>query len=394
MLRTLDDLQIKERRVLVRADLNVPIKDGKVTDSQRIRAAAPTIREIVERGGTPVVMSHLGKPKGERDPSLSLRQVADELAAALDGIDVVFAENYDQTHALLDDLEPGKAVLIENLRFHSGEKDDDEDFAKVLAGLGDAYVDDAFSAAHRAHASIVGLPKLLPCAAGRLMEREIRSLEEHLADAQRPFAAIVGGAKISSKFGLLRSLISRVDTLVLAGGMANTLLAMEGKSVGKSIREDDARDEAREISEAAREHGCEIVLPSDVVVAREMQADAPSETVSIDAVPDDAMILDLGPDSIARIREILEGARTLVWNGPLGAAEVSGFERATHEVAKHVAERTRDESLISVAGGGETGAALAEAGVRNDFTYVSLAGGAFLEWLEGKELPGVEALRA
>ncbi len=394
MLRTLDDLQIKERRVLVRADLNVPIKDGKVTDSQRIRAAAPTIREIVERGGTPVVMSHFGKPKGERDPSLSLRQVADELAAALDGIDVVFAENYDQAHALLDDLEPGKAVLIENLRFHSGEKDDDEDFAKVLAGLGDEYVDDAFSAAHRAHASIVGVPKLLPCAAGRLMEREIRSLEEHLADAQRPFAAIVGGAKISSKFGLLRSLIRRVDTLVLAGGMANTLLAMEGKSVGKSIREDDAHDEAREISEAAREHGCEIVLPSDVVVAREMQADAPSETVSIDAVPDDAMILDLGPDSIARIREILKGARTLVWNGPLGAAEVSGFERATHEVAKHVAERTRDESLISVAGGGETGAALAEAGVRDDFTYVSLAGGAFLEWLEGKELPGVEALRA
>ena len=391
MLPTLDQLDVAGKRVLVRSDLNVPLSDEGVADPSRIRAAAATIREILEKGGTPIVMSHLGKPKGDRDPSLSLDRVREALEEALDGPPVRFADSIDAAGDLARDARPGEVILLENLRFDPGEKDNDGGFARRLAGLGDVYVDDAFSAAHRAHASIVGVPEHLPAAAGRLMEREIASLEKHLGSPERPFMAILGGAKVSSKFGLLRALVGRVDCVALAGGMANTMLAAEGKGVGRSIHEADAIDEAKAIREAAEAAGCEILLPVDAVVAKEMK-DARHELVAIDAVPEDAMILDIGPDSADQIADRIADMRTLVWNGPLGAAEQPDFARATEKIARIVAERTGKGDLVSVVGGGDTNAAVDRAGVLDHFTYASLAGGAFLEWLEGRELPGLAAL--
>ena len=394
MLPTLDQLDMAGKRVLVRADLNVPLTDKGVADPARIKAAAPTIREILDKGGKPIIMSHLGKPKGEREPWLSLERVRVALVEALDGASVHFAESFDAAGDLAENLTAGEVILLENLRFDPGEKENDADFARRLAALGDVYVNDAFSAAHRAHASIVGVPKHLPAAAGRLMEREIASLEKHLGAPERPFMAILGGAKVSTKFGLLRALVGRVECVALAGGMANTMLAAEGMGVGRSIHEPDAIDEAKAIRKAAEEAGCEIVLPVDAVVAKEMKDDASHEVVAIDAVPEDAMILDIGPASTDRIAERIAEMRTLVWNGPLGAAEHSDFARATEKTAQTIAERTKAGRLISVVGGGDTNAAVDRAGVLGDFSYVSLAGGAFLEWLEGRELPGLAALGA
>ena len=394
MLPTLDQLEMAGKRVLVRADLNVPLTEDGVSDPARIKAAAPTIQEVIERGGKPVVMSHLGKPKGDRDPSLSLNRVRGVLSEALNGANVCFAKSIAAAGELARNLKPGEVILLENLRFDAGEKGNDAGFAHRLAGIGDVYVNDAFSAAHRAHASIVGVPKHLPSAAGRLMEREISSLEKHLGKPERPVMAILGGAKVSTKFGLLRVLVGRVDCVALAGGLANTLLAAEGKAVGRSIHDADAIDEAKAIRKAAEEAGCEILLPTDAVVAKEMKDDAPTEVVSIDAVSEDAMILDIGPESATRIAEHIADMRTLVWNGPLGAAEYPAFSRATEKVAKMIADRTRTGDLVSIVGGGDTNAAVERAGVLDDFTYVSLAGGAFLQWIEGRDLPGLVALGA
>jgi len=392
MLATLDQLDIAGKRILVRADLNVPLNEEGVTDPARIEAAAPTIQEILDKGGKPIVMSHLGKPKSDDDLSLSLYRLREALGEALDGAEIRFAGSIDTARVM--EVEPGEVILLENLRFDPGEENNDADFARRLASLGDVYVNDAFSAAHRAHASIVGVPEHLPAAAGRLMEREIASLEKHLDAPQRPFMAILGGAKVATKFGLLRSLVGRVDCVALAGGMANTMLAAEGKSIGLSIHEADAIDEAKAIREAAKEAGCDILLPVDAVVAKEMKNAAPHEVVAIDAIRADTMILDIGPKSTEQIAQRVRDMRSLVWNGPLGAAEQPAFAKATEKIAKAIAERTRAGDLISVVGGGDTNAAVDRAGVLDDFTYVSLAGGAFLEWLEGRELPGLAALRA
>lgn len=379
------------KRVLVRADLNVPLDDEGVSDPARIRAAAPTILEIIDKGGVPIVMSHLGKPEGERDPALSLERVRDALVDALDGARVHFAESLEAAAELAQAAQPGEVILLENLRFEAGEEGNDDAFAQRLAALGEVYVDDAFSAAHRAHASIVGVPGRLPAAAGRLMEREVESLETHLGAPERPFMAILGGAKVSSKFGLLRALVGRVDCVALAGGMANTMLAAEGKGVGRSIHEADAIEEAKEIRKAAEKSGCDVLLPVDAVVARDPDGPSP-EVVDIASVPDDAMILDIGPKSAERIADRIAGMRTVVWNGPLGMAEREAFAKATEKVARMIAERTRAGDLVSVVGGGDTNAAVDRAGVLGDLSYVSLAGGAFLQWLEGRELPGLAAL--
>lgn len=391
MLPTLDQLDVPGKRVLVRADLNVPLDDEGVSDPARIRAAAPTILEIIDKGGVPIVMSHLGKPKGERDPALSLERVRPALADALDGARVRFAESLEAAAELAEAAQPGEVILLENLRFDAGEKDNDDAFAQRLAALGDVYVDDAFSAAHRAHASIVGVPEHLPAAAGRLMEREIASLETHLGAPERPFMAILGGAKVSSKFGLLRALVGRVDCVALAGGMANTMLAAEGKGIGRSIHEADAIGEVKKIRAAAEAAECEILLPVDAVVAKDPEDTFP-KVVDIASVPDDAVILDIGPKSAERIADRIGGMRTVVWNGPLGMAERAAFAKATEKIARTISDRTKAGDLISVVGGGDTNAAVDRAGALGDVSYVSLAGGAFLQWLEGRELPGVAAL--
>lgn len=393
-VRTLDELDFSGKRVLIRADLNVPMKDGAVADPARITACAPTIREIVDRGGTPVVISHLGRPKGAHDPTLSLHPIVLPLSEAVGGLPVHFANDCIGVAArsVVDGMRPGAVALLENLRFHPGEEANDAQFADELAALADLYVDDAFSAAHRAHASIVGVPRLLPSAAGRLMQRELDNLETYLSDPKRPCMAILGGAKVASKIGVLRALVKRVDTIILGGGMGNTFLAAHGMPVGRSLYEKGMAQMASEVDRAATAAGCEIVLPIDAVVAEKLEAGVPSRTMRIADVSDDAMILDIGPETVACIAERLSKAKTVVWNGPLGAAEVTGFEHATRNVAKLIAERTQQGSLVSVAGGGDTGADLAAAGVHDRFTYVSLGGGAFLEWLEGKELPGIAAL--
>jgi len=394
-LRTLDDMDVAGRRVLVRADLNVPIREGAVADAARILACASTLRELTERGGKPVVMSHLGRPGGKRVTRCSLRPVAGPLSDALGGIDVQFAGDClgDAARHAVDAQKEGAVVLLENLRFHPGEEENDPDFAAALARLGDAYVNDAFSACHRSHASIVGLPGLLEAAAGRLLQRELESLEHYLADPAHPYVAVLGGAKVSSKLGVLRTLAGRVDALVLGGGMANTFLAAQGIGVGRSLREDGLFDEVARIREAAARAGCRIVLPEDVVIARALEAHAPCRVVGVGEIPEESMVLDLGPRSVGRIVRELDSAATVVWNGPIGASEFEGFEHGTQQVARAIAGRTREGPLVSVAGGGETQAALARAGAADAFTYVSLGGGAFLDWLAAKELPGVRVLR-
>jgi len=393
--RTLDNAEVKGKRALVRVDLNVPVKDGKVTDATRIERVAGTITELADKGAKVVLLAHFGRPKGKADPEQSLKPIAEATAATL-GRKVGFASDCigqaaaDAVAAMKD----GEILLLENTRFHAGEEKNDAAFAKALAANGDLYVNDAFSAAHRAHASTEGLARLLPAFAGRTMQAELEALEKGLGQPVRPVVAIVGGAKVSTKIDLLSNLVKKVDALAIGGGMANTFLAAQGIDVGKSLCEHDLADTARSILDAAKAAGCAIVLPTDAVVAREFKADAANEVVPVAKVPGDAMILDVGPDTVKAVQDWIGKAATVVWNGPLGAFEIAPFDKATVAAAKYAAEQTRAGKLVSVAGGGDTVAALNHAGVADDFTYVSTAGGAFLEWMEGKELPGVEALKA
>jgi phosphoglycerate kinase len=393
--RTLDDLDVAGKRVLLRADLNVPMQDGKVSDATRIERLVPTIEELAGKRAKVVVMSHFGRPKGKPDAAFSLRPLVAPLSAALGGRPVAFAEDCigPSAQRVVDELPEGGVALLENLRFHPEEEKNDRGFAGQLAALGDLYVNDAFSAAHRAHASTEALAHVLPAAAGRLMQAELDALTKALEAPQRPLAAIVGGAKVSSKLDLLNFLIAKVDVLVIGGAMANTMLYAQGKSIGKSLCERDLADTARGILAKAAQAKCRLVLPVDGVVAREFKAQAASETVAIDRIPEDGMILDVGAASVAAIERELASCRTLVWNGPLGAFETPPFDRGTVAVARAVAALTKSGKLLSVAGGGDTVSALAHAGVIDELSYVSTAGGAFLEWLEGRELPGVAALR-
>lgn len=394
--RSLGDLQVAGRRVLLRADLNVPMKDGKVTDATRIARLAPTIRELAGAGARVVVMSHFGRPDGRRRDDMSLRPLAGALSAALGGAPVAFAPDCigPEAGAMVDRLADGQVGLLENLRFHAGEEANDPAFAADLARLGDIYVNDAFSAAHRAHASTAALARLLPSAAGRLMQAELEALGRALEHPRRPLAAIVGGSKVSSKLDLLGNLLSRVDLLVIGGGMANTFLFAEGVDVGRSLCERDMAPTARDIARTAREAGKRILLPVDAVVAPGLADGAAAAIVAVGAIPADRMVLDIGPRSVAAVAEALAGCRTLVWNGPVGAFEHAPFDAGTTAIAKEVARLVAAGRLDAIAGGGDTVAALAHAGVEDALTYVSTAGGAFLEWLEGKTLPGVAALEA
>jgi phosphoglycerate kinase len=392
---TIDDLAVAGKRVLLRADLNVPVKDGKVTDATRIERLAPTIEALIAKGAKTVVMSHFGRPKGV-DPSQSLRPLAGSLSQAIGGKTVHFATDCvgPEAKKVVDALEPGEVALLENLRFHPEEEKNDPGFAKQLAELGDVYVDDAFSAAHRAHASIEALAHLLPNAAGKLMQAELEALGAALEHPQKPVMALVGGSKVSTKLDLLKFIISKVDRLAIGGAMANTFLFAQGRGVGRSLCEKEMADTAREVLAAAEKAGCTIILPDDAVTADKLEAGVMTRTVGVNAVPSDAMMLDIGPESVAHISAALGECKTLVWNGPVGAFEVKPFDRATVALAKTIAELTASGKLLSVAGGGDTVAALAAAGLEDKLTYVSTAGGAFLEWLEGKELPGVAALAA
>ena len=392
--RTLDDAgDVKGKRVLVRVDLNVPMADGKVTDATRIERVAPTITELSDKGAKVILLAHFGRPKDGPDPSLSLEPIA-RATSEIIGRPVAFAPDVigEKAAAAVSAMKPGDILLLENTRFHKGEEKNDPEFTKKLAENGDIFVNDAFSAAHRAHASTEGLAHLLPSYAGRMMQAELEALEKGLGNPARPVVAIVGGAKVSTKIDLLMNLVKKVDALVIGGGMANTFLAAQGTDVGKSLCEHDLAPTAKQIMIEAATAGCAVILPSDAVVAKEFKAGASSETVAIDAVPSDGMILDVGPKTVSTVNEWIDRAATLVWNGPLGAFEIQPFDEATVAAAREAAQQTKAGRLVSVAGGGDTVAALNHAGVADDFTYVSTAGGAFLEWMEGKELPGVAAL--
>lgn len=391
--KTLDEVDLNGKVVLVRVDINVPLEDGRVTDATRIEKIVPTVRDIMAKGGKPVLLAHFGRPKGKPVPEMSLAPLVPALAQAL-GVKVSFAEDCiggpaKRAVAAMNDHE---VVLLENTRFHAGEEKNDAELAAAMAALGQVYVNDAFSAAHRAHSSTEGIAHILPAAAGRLMEAELKALESALGKPQRPVAAVVGGAKVSTKLDLLGNLIEKVDHLVIGGGMANTFLVAQGLDVGRSLAEHDMADTASAILAKAGTTGCTIHLPVDVVVAREFRAGAATEVVAADACPADAMILDAGPRAVADIAAVFDRARTLIWNGPLGAFEISPFDAATNAAAQKAAELTEAGKLISVAGGGDTVAALNKAGVAARFSYLSTAGGAFLEWMEGKDLPGVAAL--
>jgi phosphoglycerate kinase len=394
--KTLDDLNdIAGKRVLVRVDLNVPVADGKVTDATRIERVAPTILELSDRGAKVILLAHFGRPKGEPVADMSLSLIVRSVSQVL-GRDVQFASDCIGSDAeqAVAKLANGDILLLENTRFHKEEEKNDGTFTKALAANGDIYVNDAFSAAHRAHSSTEGLAHLLPAYAGRTMQAELEALEKGLGNPVRPVVAIVGGAKVSTKIDLLMNLVKKVDALVIGGGMANTFLAARGTNVGKSLCEHDLADTAKQIMIEAATAGCAIVLPEDGVVAREFKAGAENEVVAIEAIPTDAMVLDVGPKSVEAINNWIGRATTLVWNGPLGAFEITPFDAATVAVAKYAAECTKAGKLTSVAGGGDTVSALNHAGVADDFTYVSTAGGAFLEWMEGKVLPGVAVLQA
>jgi phosphoglycerate kinase len=391
--RTLDDLDVNGKRVLVRVDLNAPMKDGKITDATRIERMAPTIDEIARKGGKVILLSHLGRPKG-RDPKETLAPLAGEVASAI-GRQVAFADDCigEPAETAVERLKAGDVLLLENTRFHAGEEKNDPAFVRALAALGDVYVNDGFSVAHRAHASTAGVADLLPAYAGRSMQAELDALEKALVAPERPLAAIVGGAKVSTKLELLGNLIAKVNVLIIGGGMANTFLLALGKNIGKSLAERDLVPTARDILTKAKAAGCEIVLPVDAVVARKFEAKAPSRVAGVDEVADDEMILDIGPRSIEHAVSVLARVKTLVWNGPFGAFELEPFDNGTIEVAEAAAELTKAGKLVTVAGGGDTVAALNAAGATDRFSYVSTAGGAFLEWLEGKALPGVDILR-
>jgi len=394
MFKTLDDIDFAGRRVILRGDLNVPMRDGRVSDTTRLDRLAPTINALSNGGAKVIVISHFGRPKGKVVPEMSLRPVASALSQSLGGKSVAFATNCigEAAHTAIDALSNGNVLLLENLRYHPGEEANDPDFVAQLATLGDLYVNDAFSAAHRAHASTEGIAHALPAAAGQNMEAELKALSGALNDPQRPLAAIVGGAKVSSKLDVLGHLVAKVDRLIIGGGMANTFLYAQGIAVGASLCEQGLTDTARSILAQAKEQNCCIILPDDAVVARAFEAGAPTETIALDAVPQDQMILDFGPKSVATIEALLADCHTLVWNGPLGAFEVPPIDAATVAVAQAAAKLTNSGTMTTVAGGGDTVAALAHAGVTENFSYISTAGGAFLEWLEGRVLPGVAIL--
>lgn len=391
---TLDDLgDVRGKRVLVRVDLNVPMQDGSVSDATRLQAMAPTVNELADKGAIVLLLSHFGRPKGAKNPSQSLSLVIDAVADVL-GRSVMFVSDCagEGAKAGLTVLAPGDVAVLENTRFHAGEEKNDPALVAAMAELGDIYVNDAFSAAHRAHASTEGLAHVLPAYAGRAMEAELKALDSALGNPARPVAAIVGGAKVSSKIDVLKHLVGQVDHLVIGGGMANTFLAARGVDVGKSLCEHDLVDTANAIFNAADKAGCTIHLPYDVVVAREFRANPPVRTVNVHEIAADEMILDVGPAAVEALSDVLKNCRTLVWNGPLGAFETPPFDTATVALARTAAALTREGSLVSVAGGGDTVAALNQAGAAGDFTFVSTAGGAFLEWMEGRKLPGVAAL--
>ncbi|MGB0921581.1 MAG: phosphoglycerate kinase [Alphaproteobacteria bacterium] len=392
--KTLDDMDVAGKRVLVRLDLNVPVREGKVSDATRIDRALPTLNDLVAKGAKVICLSHFGRPKGERVADMSLAPIASALGDAL-GSPVGFAEDCigDSAAAAIAALNNGDVLVLENTRFHAGEEKNDPDFVKALAANGDIYVNDAFSAAHRAHASTEGLAHLLPACAGRAMQAELEALNAALGEPERPVVAVVGGAKVSSKIDLLKNLIHKVDHLLIGGAMANTFLAARGLPVGKSLHEPDLKGTALEILNAAGAAGCEIVLPSDGVVAKELVANTKCMTLPNDKTPDDGMILDAGTSTIADFGIRFEGAKTVVWNGPIGAFETRPFDTATTVTLRHVGMLAHAGRLKAIAGGGDTVAAINHAGnVADNFTYISTAGGAFLEWLEGKTLPGVAAL--
>lgn len=394
--RTLDDIgDVRGKRVLVREDLNVPMDGATVTDDTRLRAAAPTVAELSDKGAIVLVLAHFGRPKGERNPDMSLALVTSAFRSVL-GREVRFIGDCcgEEAEAAVAQLQPGDIALLENTRFHKGEEKNDPELAKAMARLGDAYVNDAFSAAHRAHVSTEALAHLLPAYAGRSMQAELEALEKALGNPEHPVAAVVGGAKVSTKLDVLKHLVSRVDHLIIGGGMANTFLAARGVDVGKSLCEHDLKDTVLEILDAADKAECIVHLPYDVVVAKEFRANPPVRTVNVHEVAADEMILDVGPAAVEALGDALKTCRTLVWNGPMGAFEISPFDTATVALARTAAALTKGGSLVSVAGGGDTVAALNHAGVADDFSFVSTAGGAFLEWMEGRELPGVKALDA
>jgi phosphoglycerate kinase len=391
--RTLDQADLNGKRVLVRVDLNVPVENGKVTDATRVERAVPTIKTITDKGGKVILLSHFGRPKG-RDLKESLKPVAVEVAKII-GKPVAFADDCvgEAAEKAVATMKPGDVLCLENTRFYKEEEKNDPQFAAALAKLGDIYVNDAFSAAHRAHASTEGLAHKLPAYAGLAMQAELEALEKALGAPKKPVIAIIGGAKVSTKLELLENLIAKVDALVIGGGMANTFLHARGLNVGKSLAEKDMADTARRIMDKADDQNCAILLPIDAIVGYHFQANTPSHDYGVDAIPADGMMLDVGPQSVERIQAAIDDAATLVWNGPLGAFELTPFDKATVAVAQYAAKRTKAGHLVSIAGGGDTVAALNHAKAGHDFTYVSTAGGAFLEWMEGKNLPGVEALK-
>ena len=389
--KTLDDIALNGKRVLVRVDINVPVENGQVTDATRIERIVPTVKDILAKGGAPLLVAHFGRPKGKVASDMSLAQLLPTLSKAL-GVEVGFYET-------LEEAEAGRATapvtLLENIRFHPGEEANDPAFAARLAALADVYCNDAFSAAHRAHASTEGVARKMPCCAGRLMQAELSALEAALSKPERPVGAVVGGAKVSTKIALLENLVNKLDTLVIGGGMANTFLGALGAEMGASLSEPDFFDTARDILAQAEKAGCRVILPEDGLVAKEFAAGAPHDVKRLGPkaqLAADEMVLDAGPESIKALRSAFEGLKTLIWNGPMGAFEIAPFDTATVAAAQFAAARTKEGALISVAGGGDTVAALNKAGVAEDFTYISTAGGAFLEWMEGKTLPGVAAL--
>lgn len=389
--KTLDDMgDVTGKRVLVREDLNVPMADGAVTDDTRLRAAVSTVAELSDKGAKVIVLAHFGRPKGQRDPGMSLALVTLPFQQVL-GREVRFIDDQD-AEGVIETMADGEVGILENTRFDPGEEKNAPETIERLAALGDLYVNDAFSAAHRAHASTEGLAHKLPAFAGRQMEAELDALDKALGNPEHPVAAVVGGAKVSSKLDVLRHLVEKVDHLIIGGGMANTFLAARGVNVGKSLCEHDLTGTAEEILDAAEKANCIVHLPYDVVVAKEFKANPPTRTVNVHEVAEDEMILDVGPAATEALGDVLKNCRTLVWNGPMGAFETPPFDAATVALAKTAAALTKEGSLVSVAGGGDTVAALNQAGVADDFTFVSTAGGAFLEWMEGKELPGVAAL--
>ena len=394
MFKILDDLEMTGKRVLIRVDLNVPMQDGRVTDDMRLRAVKETVQDVLAAQGKPILLAHFGRPKGQREQSMSLAPIVDDLSTAIDA-PIFFVPDCIGKVATtsIEMIGPEGVILLENTRFHKGEEANETEFVNALAELGDVYVNDAFSTAHRAHASTEGLAHLMPAAAGRLMQKELEALTSALGSPERPVIAVVGGAKVSTKLELLGNLCNRVDQIVIGGGMANTFLAAMGAEVGKSLCEAEMINTARQIMSKASQAGCEIVLPSDFVVAKEFKASAASEVVSSIKCPSDAMILDAGPASVAEIMKRFEAAKTIVWNGPLGAFEITPFNAATDAAALKAAELTKAGAVLTVAGGGDTVAALNASGAGADFTYLSTAGGAFLEWMEGKNLPGVAALK-